>query len=155
MKLTNKNGKYNLELNKFELQCLFLVAGNSCGQGQTAIFLYNLYDNIADNIDKNGFRDAYEYHTFLTLRSGFSAKVEVSDNLPKNSFDSVKKQSCSFYYPKENYRREKTYDVRKLEYRELKDGYEQGNYLIGFDNGIDGKIKKFRMDLVVDLKYNE
>jgi hypothetical protein len=152
MKLTNKNGKYNLELNEFELQCLFLVTGNSSGQGKISDFLYNLYENICDIIDTKDFSWTIEYYNFLTKQSNFDAKIVVDDNLNKNSFDLVQKQDCSFYYPKAGRRDSQTFDIRYLEQRTLKDSYEKDGYLMGFDNGT---LKKFKMGLIVNLKYSE
>lgn len=152
MKLTIKKDKYNLELSKFERDCLFLVAGSSSGTGMVSSFLSKTYDELSDHVKESEGKDIYGYYCHLSDRSQLRAKIELYDTLKEESFDFVKKQNCSFLYPKENYRREKTYDIRFLEQRKLNDSYEQNGYLMGLDKG---KMKKFKMDLVVNLKYSE
>ena len=148
MKLTVKKDKYNLELNKFELQCLFLVAGSSSGMGKVSGFLSNIYDELSDYVKQHEDKDIYGYYNHLTDKSQLRWKAEFYDNLKEDSFDFTKKQDCSFFYPKAGRRDKQTFDIRYLERRELKDSYEKDGYLMGFDNG---KLKKFKMDLVVFL----
>lgn len=152
MKLTIKKDKYNLELSKFERDCLFLIAGSSCGSGKLSCFLSDIYDELADNLSENGCKDVYSYYSDLAEKSKLNAKVEVNDILKEESFDFVKKQDCSFYYPKVGCRENQTFDIRFLEQRKLNNSYEQNGCLIGFDKG---KMKKFKMDLVVNLRYSE
>lgn len=145
MKLTIKNNKYNLELNKFELDSFAWIAGSIAGTSKVRkIFSYE-EESFLENYSKVvNVVDFPLIARELNIQYGFGEVINPTELPPK-----IEKKNCSFFYPKSAYRNRETNNIEHFESRMLKEAYIEDNYLIGLDK----TIKKFTLSKVKHLTW--
>lgn len=140
MKLTKQNNnKFNLELDKFELDCLHTVTNNIAVSSDLGDVTYDFYIKSKDLGAEN-------------LCPPQDAGWGVIRGLKFEAYreKKVEKKNCSFFYPKENFRQFKNSNIDNFEHRKLTEAYIEGDYLCGVDN----MWKRFKLDLVKHLVWD-